>query len=391
MCTTTHDDIQSSMGPGLPSLGTTGGSIFPKTLCIKSGENAWLSTIGLPRGSRVNVTLNSGTIEICGFPLPRGKSSVLSGNTDYFLQSWSGCTLTVDISRTVRWTKTSSTFHHFLEKQFLSPSRILVLDDTHCNAMTIANYSYRLQKGSSKQHFMVNLDTAGNAGVVCLYTMKGCVPPHHPLDHLPNHKQMFWAGTGREDFITAASSMKEMLSGGDKLVVYMNISACTDEDIKAIVGMLEMNQVLVFDDRRFFSLSCQLTGCDVSNLAPIVTGSRFVNVDTVAAESVLNNVFLQEYRTFHYDCTKGLAMAKFQKKLSDSLLPKDMEVRIQPYVDITDKEKNGVVFAAVSGFQEKLMSFWGFVIVDHKGRCHSIIPEQYARLLRLLFARQYLE
>lgn len=343
-----------------------------------------------PLGSSVTLVLLSGSADIDGHPLPRQKPrTVNAGYTDYFIQSWVGCDLRIESTNCtnpedmVVWTKSSATFHQLLTSEFTAATRVLVLDATHNNALCIANYAHRRQTGQSAQHLMVNLNVKGNAGVCCLYKVNGTIPPHHPLDFLPEHKHMFWVGV--DGTSEAASSMVKLTAHANRVTVYINATKYTDLEVADIVSKMGIEQVVVTSDRRFFSLSKRLD-CGVSKLSPVTTdGSEDDSADT----AVYKNIFLQKYRMFHFPADTGLPRTKFVCKMSKDLLPAGSG---ESYCSMGAHDKNSKVYAMVSGFgEETLMSFWGFAVIDYNGRCHTMFSRLDACRLTFVYAMPYLK
>ena len=327
----------------------------------------------------VTIKFKSGSADVDGFPLPKGQIT-LAGCTDYFMQSWEGCEVFVDPSDAVQWIKTSSTFHCLLEKEFTTATRVLVLDTTHNIAQTLANYAYRRQTGPSGQHLFVNLDSTGNSGVIGLYPLKSSVPPHHPLDYLPEHKHMFLADSD----LQAAKNLKPMLAMADMLTVYVNDHRTDDATVEAIVETLNITQVVVTCDRRWFSLSRTLASCGVSKIPPVIAENRALDSYWVAANNAFYNVFLQQFKTFGYDDIGPLTKF-YRANLPTSLRPCGNEESNAYFPFKESDNKTSMIFAAVSGFGEPLMSFWAFVMVDCNGRYHSILPRRIACTLTMVY------
>ena len=345
-----------------------------------------------PLGNSITLVLLNGSADIDGYPLPRQKPRTVSaGYIDYFIQSWVGCDIkiestTCDPEDMVVWIKSCATFHQLLTDEFTTATRVLVLDTTHNNALSVANYAYRRQTGESTQHLAVNLDVKGNAGVCCLYKVNGSIPPHHPLDFLPEHKHMFWVGT--EGTSEAASSMAELTVHARRVTVYINAARYTDLEVADIVTKMGIEQVVVTSDRRFSSLSKRLN-CGVSKLAPVTTDNCCcpLSEGDVAEAAVYRNIYLQKYRAFHFPANTGLPLTKFMCKMSRELLPAGSS---ENYCSMSDK--NSRVYAMVSGFEEeRLMSFWGFAVIDYNGRCHTMFPRLDACRLTFVYAMPYLK
>lgn len=352
---------------------------------MSCGENAWVSLADMPSGSGLSVKLESGSAEIDGHPIPTKELVTFnSGQDDYFINTWTGCKFSIHVpsgTSAVRWVKSSS-MHPFLSRctRF---EKILFVDLTPNAAITMANFLYRRQTDQSKRVFMLNLDTRNNSGVACLYKLNRTIPPHHPLDHLPELKQMFWCHQDLDYFVHV---LGDVLSTVSNLVVYMNYSCCSIEDITTVCETFSLDCCVTSSDHVYYS-SKTVDNQDCSyfmKLPPILTGSITRDPCVVSAEGVYRNIFLQKFKTHHFS---GEGMTSFDK-LPTALLPmgKGREKAISVYVD--QKGLPGSkVYAVVSGENQRIMSFWGFVYVDCNIRCHSMLPAKNVREMTLVFVR----
>lgn len=344
-----------------------------------------------PLGSSITLVLINGFADIDGHPLPKQKPRTISaGYNDYFVQSWVGCDIKIESRESnpedmVVWIKSSTTFHQLLTEEFTTASRVLVLDNTHNSALYIANHAYRRQTGASTQHLMVNLDVKGNAGVCCLYKVNGTIPPHHQLDFLPEYKHMFWVHM--DGTLGAASAMAELTARADRVTVYVNVTRYTDLEVADIVNKMSIDQVIVTSDKRF-SYLCKKLDCGVSKLTPVTTDICPLSEKEVTEAGVYRNVCLQKYRTFHFSANMlVLARTTFVRKMCEDLLPAGFDKK---YCSVPASGLNGTVYALVSGFgEERLMSFWGFVIIDASGQCHSMFSRLDACRLTFVHALPY--
>lgn len=374
MCTTNNDGAKCPLLHGGSNYGQTRRRVHTETVHLKSGENLWLSLVDQPGGSLIKLVLTKGTAEIDGHPLPLDKPREFNCYSDYFIQTWKGCIIKIEsvitkIENLKVRIKSSTIFHQLLTAEFSTATRVLVVDRNHNAALNVANYAYRRQTEPSAQHLMINLDTKGNMGVCCLYYITATVPPHHPVDFLPEYKHMFWS------IEEATGAMAELSSRASRVTVYINTDRYTDDEVVNIVERMDIKQVITTSDRRFVSLSRKLT-CGVSKLAPVTS-------DTPNdCDVVYKNIFLQRYRVFHYPAHTKLSLTKFVKTTHKDVLSAGSSTK--HYVSLEGSEKNGKVFAVVSELEkDKLVTFWGFAIIDLYGRCHTVIP--YLEACRLTF------
>lgn len=352
----------------------------------------WLNMDGFSIGSYLTFILKSGSAEIDGFPLPLNKRKTIgAGYLDYFIHSWVGCEITIETNVShkdmLMWIKSSTTAHQLLTGEFNQSNRVLVLDDTHNNALTVANYAYRRQPGPSEQHLMVNLDIKGNAGVCCFYKVGGAIPPHHPLDYLPEYKHMYW--TNSDGLCNAVCHLKDLLSNANMVTLYMNTSRCTDEEVSMVVSNLNVEQVITTNDRRFLTLSKTLK-CAVSKLVPHTNDHRAShNVDE---KGVFRHVFLQQFKPHHFNADTGLQRTRFVVKMSSDLLPVGKNDNGQTtYCKLNVVSKNCKIYAIVSDLEGKLPSCWGFALVDYIGRCHTLFSRHSLNKLTFVYIMSYLK
>ena len=210
-----------------------------------------MSVVDQPAGTSLLIKLITGTAEIDGHPLAPGKLlSYKSGHPNYFIHSWTGCTINITTDSTVGTTesayirriKSSGLFHETLDLAS-KHQRVLVLDSTHNTSVMVANYMYRSQDSTNpfaahmaRSVYMLNLDCKSNGGsVVCMYKLNGTIPPHHTLDHLTTHKHMFWLDEGGILNSQSMKALSNIFSNVESFVVHMNYTCSSQEDIKTVL------------------------------------------------------------------------------------------------------------------------------------------------------------
>ena len=355
------------------STGASHGKVFHSRVSLKSGENAWISLEGEPSGSELNVKLISGTAEIDGHPIPVGFFRAFnSGNIDYYVHSWTGCILEISsiseaVSGYVKWIKSSAMY---TKMACIVEDRVVVVDSNPSSATTLANYMFRQ---GQKNVCMINIDSKTNGGVVCYYTVKSTIPPHHPLEQLNGHKLMFWVGN---DYLSQLDYLKTCVPSNSNVVIYMNSVSSTTEDVERVVSAFDALLVATTNERLHHTFK-NLDDCGIMYVQPIIVGSTN---QCAPAEQLYHSVFLQKFKTHHYDSP----ISCHYDKLSDSMMPLGVGCSLKNplfgYARMVG-HKQSYFYAAVFGVEEEesLMSVLGFIMIDNADRCHSVIPYNLLR------------
>lgn len=344
---------------------------------MKSGENAWINLDSLAKGGRVHVTVLSNTAEINGHPLPLNQPVAIVDHTkNYFVHTWTGCTLNISAPAGIAaddlviWIKSSSAYATLTG--YNAFRRVLVIDGTMDLAVTLANYKHRHHGGDADRvHVMVNLDCdISSPGVVSIYVLNGTIPPHHPPNLMTDKKLSFFVGC---DLDAGLSHLRPLVDASSSVATFY-MRCGRRGDIGKIVDVLGVDCIVTTDDLIYHTLrktdSLQI---------PVTKASPFINAAPAssAEDVVFRHVFLSDYRTHHFFSSElPHAFERMPGQLVPGNAKGDQFVR--------NAVHNNCLYAVVRGFDEHLLNyFWGYVLVDYKGRCHSPLPLEFIKQYRL--------
>ena len=349
----------------------------------------WICLDTLPRGAWVTVTLTTGSAELDGHPLhPWTPMKLQRHHLNYFVHTWTECSLTLrsthcdDVDKLVMRIKSAS-MHPYLT-EYIPINRVLVIDYEPSVAITLANYKYRHQNldptpGQPNNdprpcHILFNLDNRVNSpGVVHVYTLDGTIPPHHPLDCNVNTKTSFYCygQTADDDLLTAATRLQALTCDGDVVTVHMHVSQM--DYVSDVVRRFGINHVVTTNDWTYYKMRQVLTDTPVSVVTSMISG----NVPTMTSEeAIYHGIFLQQYRPHHFEIDNK----KFLNRLPPNL--RQCDIAGQRMDVAAYSNSNGPLSSRVYAIvtkpenmqQDDLMVFWGYLMVDHNNRWHSIFP-----------------
>lgn len=349
---------------------------------MSSGQDAWIQT-----NRPLTVKLIHGDAEIDGHPVPPSTTTTFdAGRPDYFINTWSGCKLSLQYlspeeKPDVKWIKSSGMFPLLLN---CSEYRtLLVVDSGPESAISAANSMYKLHDDPV---YLLNIDTRTNCGTAAFYALSGTIPPHHPLDHIPSIKHMFWCG--EEGIGPLVTALKDVFEDGDnRIVVFMNYATSSQKDISAVSDTFSFDCCATTSDYVFYASGDILGACGHRiKLPPLLSGVAIS--PTGCHEGVTRNIFVQQFQPAHFPAGDAHHHPlRAYHRLPDAILPIKTKFD-SPLSSYLTRDLTGCgVFAAVSGTDNAVMSFWGFVYVDQNDRCHSLFPRPLLQKhLTLLYA-----
>ncbi len=299
----------------------------------------------------------------------------------YFLHTWSGdakVQYDPSVVKVVRTNHASSIYPMLLNADAVN--KVLVVDNTSSTGITAANYCYSLptkiytdKKNSCRSRrwltttTYIDLNAAGNLGVVNVYPMThGTIPPHHPMDLIPELKQGTYVGKEVDDLVAFAKDFVADLEG--RVVCFLDYTNYTPDQIMDV--MIEGGFDSCFTTSDLVAAKMNGSG-RVIKLPPVAFGvprELYLPTDDLS-EVVKRHVFMNPCASPHHVKINETLMERVYEPIGESLRVKGSTIREMNY-------KNGFEASYAYLMVNSNKVVWGLAYCDNNRHLHSLFNEK---------------